>query len=75
MTDKFHVPILSQLLRTFPYRHVESPLVVGLRGELQRGKKYVVKTARGPYVLCQRCYKTLGLPLIDFILASKTLIN
>ena len=33
------------------------------RGELHSGKMYIVKTARGAYVLCQRCCMTLALLL------------
>jgi hypothetical protein len=34
-----------------------------VRGELHTGKKYVVETKKGPYVLCRRCCKVLGLPV------------
>jgi len=33
------------------------------RGDLHGGKKYIVETKKGPYVLCRHCCKILGLPV------------
>ena len=33
------------------------------RGELHAGKKYIVETKKGPFVLCRRCCKVIGLPV------------
>jgi hypothetical protein len=33
------------------------------RGEIHGGKAYIVDTKKGPYVLCRRCCKILGLPV------------
>lgn len=61
--------------RLSPFDHVEITIndVVGevtrgagiceARAEMHSDKMYLVVTKRGPYVLCHRCCKVLGLPL------------
>lgn len=43
-------------------RAVGKPSCEG-RGDLHSDRAYIVDTRKGPFVLCHRCCKTLGLPL------------